>query len=97
MSLGTAAGQAQRFYSVKDEKDAKRVGRMAGLLFLTVPLVFGIPPLVARVIWPNLAQIPFFQPYVGHNPQDLVFVGLCLKLLPNGVIGVFLARCSLPQ
>ncbi len=91
MSLGTAAGQAQRFYSVKDEKDAKRVGRMAGLLFLTVPLVFGIPPLVARVIWPNLAQIPFFQPYVGHNPQDLVFVALCLKLLPNGVIGVFLA------
>ncbi len=91
MSLGTAAGQAQRFYSVKDERDAKRVGRMAGILFLTVPFVFGIPPLVARVIWPNLDQIPFFHPYVGHNPQDLVFVGLCLKLLPNGVIGVFLA------
>ena len=91
MSLGTAAGQAQRFYSVKNERDAKRVGRMAGFLFLTVPFVFGIPPLVARVIWPNLAQVPFFKPYVGHNPQDLVFVGLCLKLLPNGVIGVFLA------
>ncbi len=91
MSLGTAAGQAQRFYSVKDEKDAKRVGRLAGFLFLTVPFVFGIPPLVARVIWPNLAAIPFFKPYIGHNPQDLVFVGLCLKLLPNGLIGVFLA------
>ncbi len=91
MSLGTAAGQAQRFYSVKSEKDAKRVGRLAGFLFLTVPFVFGVPPLVARVIWPNLSQIPFFQPYIGHNPQDLVFVGLCLKLLPNGLIGVFLA------
>jgi solute:Na+ symporter, SSS family len=91
MSLGTAAGQAQRFYSVKSEKDAKRVGRLAGILFLTVPFVFGVPPLVARVIWPNLAQVPFFQPYIGHNPQDLVFVGLCLKLLPNGLIGVFLA------
>lgn len=91
MSLGTAAGQAQRFYSVKDERDAKRVGKMAGILFLSVPLVFGVPPLVARVIWPNLSQIPFFQPFVGHNPQDLVFVGLCLKLLPNGLIGVFLA------
>ncbi len=91
MSLSTAAGQAQRFYSVKDERDAKRVGKMAGILFLTVPFVFGIPPLVASVIWPNLAQIPFFHPYVGHNPQDLVFVALALKLLPNGVIGVFLA------
>jgi Na+/proline symporter len=56
MCLGTAAGAAQRFYSVKDERDAKRVGKMAGFLFLTVPFVFGIPPLVARVIWPDLSR-----------------------------------------
>lgn len=91
MMLGTAAGAAQRFYSVKDERDAKRVGKLAGGLFLTVPLVFGIPPLVARVIWPDLSQVDFFKPYVGSNPQDLVFIALCLKLLPNGLIGVFLA------
>jgi len=91
MCLGTAAGAAQRFYSVKDEKDAKRVGKLAGGLFLTVPFVFGVPPLVARVIWPDLSQVEFFQPYVGKNPQDLVFIALCLKLLPNGLIGVFLA------
>lgn len=91
MYLGTAAGAAQRFYSVKDEKDAKRVGKLAGALFLTVPFVFGVPPLVASVIWPDLSQVEFFQPYVGKNPQDLVFIALCLKLLPNGLIGVFLA------
>jgi solute:Na+ symporter, SSS family len=91
MTLGTAAGAAQRFYSVKHEKDAKRVGKMAGILFLTVPFVFGIPPLVASVMWPDLSQVEFFKPYIGKNPQDLVFIGLCLKLLPNGLIGVFLA------
>ena len=91
MCLGTAAGAAQRFYSVKDERDAKRVGKMAGVLFLTVPFVFGIPPLVARVNWPDLSQVDFFKPYIDKNPQDLVFIGLCLKLLPNGLIGVFLA------
>ncbi|MGE5315903.1 MAG: sodium:solute symporter family transporter [Acidobacteriota bacterium] len=91
MTLGTASGAAQRFYSVKNEKDAKRVGKMAGGLFLTVPFVFGIPPLVASVIWPDLSQVEFFKPYIGKNPQDLVFIGLCLKLLPNGLIGVFLA------
>ena len=91
MCLGTAAGAAQRFYSVKDERDAKRVGMLAGGLFLTVPFVFGVPPLVARVIWPDLSQIDFFKPYIGKNPQDLVFIALCLKLLPNGLIGVFLA------
>ncbi|MDE3056752.1 MAG: sodium/solute symporter, partial [Bacteroidota bacterium] len=91
MTLGTAGGAAQRFYSVKDERDAKRVGKLAAALFLTGPLVFGIPPLVARVVWPDLSQIAFFKPYAGNNPQDLVFIGLCLKLLPNGLIGVFLA------
>jgi SSS family solute:Na+ symporter len=91
MCLGTAQGAAQRFYSVKDERDAKRVGKMAGILFLTVPFVFGVPPLVARVIWPDLSQVDFFKPYLDKNPQDLVFIGICLKLLPNGLIGVFLA------
>lgn len=91
MCLGTAAGAAQRFYSVKDERDAKRVGKLAGGLFLTVPFVFGIPPLVAKVYWPDLSQVDFFKPYAGQNPQDLVFIALCLKLLPNGLIGVFLA------
>jgi len=91
MTLGTAAGGAQRFYSVKNEKDAKRVGRLAGGLFVTVPLVFGVPPLVARIIWPDLSQVDFFKPYIGSNPQDLVFIALAMKLLPNGLIGVFLA------
>jgi solute:Na+ symporter, SSS family len=90
-SLGFAAGGHQRFYSVKDEKSARRVGWTAAALALTVPLVFGIPPLVAKVYWPDLAQVDFFKPFVGKNPQDLVFVGLVFKLLPHGLIGVFIA------
>ncbi len=90
-SIGFASGGAQRFYSVKDEKASKRVGRTAAILAISVPLVFGIPPLVAKVYWPDLAQIDFFKPYIGKNPQDLVFVGLVLKLLPHGLIGVFIA------
>ena len=90
-SIGFAAGGAQRFYSVKDEKSAKRVGKMAAALALCTPLVFGIPPLVAKVYWPDLSQVEFFQPYLAKNPQDLVMVGLVLKLLPHGLIGVFIA------
>ncbi|HUI10422.1 MAG TPA: hypothetical protein VL221_08845 [Bacteroidota bacterium] len=90
-SIGFAAGGAQRFYSVRDEKSAFRVGRLAAVLALSVPLVFGIPPLVAKVYWPDLTQVEFFKPYAGKNPQDLVFVGLVFKLLPHGLIGVFIA------
>ncbi|MEK7250652.1 MAG: hypothetical protein AAB209_09540, partial [Bacteroidota bacterium] len=90
-ATGFAAGGAQRFFSVKDEEDAKKVGWLAGALSLTGPLIFGIPPLVARVIWPDLSQVDFFKPYATSNPQDLVYIGLCLLILPNGLIGVFLA------
>ena len=58
---------------------------------LTIPFVFGIPPLVAKIYWPDLSAEAFFQPFVGKNPQDLVFVGLVLKLLPHGLIGIFIA------
>ncbi len=89
--VGFAAGGAQRFYSVKDEKDARKVGWLAGALGLTGPLIFGVPPLVAKVIWPNLSEVDFFKPYIDSNPQDLVYVAICLKILPNGLIGVFIA------
>lgn len=91
MTIGFAAGSGQRFYSVKDEKSALRVGFLAAGLGVLGPLTFGIPPLVARVLWPDLSQVDFFQPYLGTNPQDLVYLALCVKFLPNGLIGVFIA------
>lgn len=87
---GFASGGRQ-FYSVKDEKSAKRVGYFAACLALSVPLLFGIPPLVAKVYWPDLAQVDFFRPFLDKNPQDLVFIGLVMKLLPHGLIGLFIA------
>lgn len=87
---GFASGGRQ-FYSVKDEKSARRVGYFAACLALSVPLLFGIPPLVAKVYWPDLAQVDFFRPFLDKNPQDLVFIGLVMKLLPHGLIGLFIA------
>jgi SSS family solute:Na+ symporter len=90
-TIGFAAGSGQRFYSVKDEKSAIKVAWFAAVLGLAGPLTFGIPPLVAKVIWPDLSQVDFFKPYLNSNPQDLVYLALCVKFLPNGLIGVFIA------
>lgn len=90
-TIGFAGGAGQRFYSVKDERDAKRTGRFAALLACTSITIFGIPMLVTRVLWPDLTQVEFFKPYLGNNPQNLVYVALCMKLLPNGLLGVFIA------
>jgi solute:Na+ symporter, SSS family len=88
-TIGVAAGGAQRFYSVRDERSAKKVGRLAGVLFLSFPLIFGIPPLVARVLWPDLSQVEFFAD--KFQPKDLVYMAVSLKVLPAGLIGVFIA------
>ncbi len=91
MTIGVAAGQAQRFYSVRDEKAARRTGIFAAALFLTVPLIFGIPPLAARALWPDLSAVPFFAHAPTGNPRDLVFLALCLEALPAGLVGFFVA------
>jgi Na+/proline symporter len=88
-TVGVAAGGAQRFYSVRDEKSAKKVGRLAAVLFLSFPLIFGIPPLVARALWPDLSEVEFFAD--KFQPRDLVYMAICLKVLPAGLIGVFMA------
>lgn len=83
-----SVSRAQRYYCVLDERAALRVGRYASLLFISVPILFGLPPLAARLIWPDLQAVPFFQQIA--QPSDVVFVGLALTILPAGLVGLFL-------
>jgi SSS family solute:Na+ symporter len=88
-TFGIAAGGAQRFSSVANEQDAKKMGEIAAALFLTFPFVFGVPPLVARVVWPDLSTVPFFQNV--YQPRDLGFLAVIAKVLPPGLVGMFFA------
>ncbi len=88
-AVGIAAGGAQRFFCVVNEKDAKKVGKLSAVLFLSFPFIFGIPPLVARVVWPDLSIVPFFQHV--YQPRDLVFLAVIFKVLPQGLVGMFFA------
>ena len=89
INVVNGAYSGQRYYSVKNEKDAKKVGILCGLLFLSAPVLFGIPPMVAKIIWPDLSVVPFFQGQLV--PNESVFIGIVLKVLPNGLIGIFMA------
>jgi len=69
----------QRFYSAKSEKDGKKIGLLSAALFLIFPVIFLFPSVAARVVLPNLA-----------NPE-MAYVSLCLKLLPQGIMGLMIA------
>ncbi|CUU10131.1 transporter, SSS family [Candidatus Kryptobacter tengchongensis] len=88
-TIGVAAGASQRFYSVVDEKSALKVGILASILSFAQPLLFAVPPLVARIIWPDLSQVDLFKGF--FQPNDLVYLGVALKILPIGLIGLLMS------
>ncbi len=69
----------QRFYSAKSEADGQKLGLFSALLFFIFPVIFLFPPIAARVIIPDL-----------DNPE-MAYVSLCLKLLPEGIMGLMMA------
>jgi SSS family transporter len=81
------AAMAQRYFSVEDERAAKRVALLcAGLFFLGAFLWF-IPPMAMRIVYPNLHAI---WPHLA-NPNEASYVAASLTFLPHGLIGVMLA------
>ena len=66
----------QKFYCVRDEKAARKIGIVTGLLFLLCSPVFILPAVVAPVIVPGL-----------ENPE-MSYVTLSVKLLPVGIMGI---------
>ncbi len=69
----------QRFFCVKDEKSAEKVGYLTAALFFIFPIVFLMPAIAARIIFPNLEN------------SEMAYVAISAKLLPTGLMGVMIA------
>ena len=69
----------QRFYSMKDEKAAIKMGMLTTTLFLIFPIFFLIPPIAAKVLLPGLPD------------SEMAYVGVALEVLPPGIMGLLLA------
>jgi len=69
----------QRFFCVRDEKAAKKVGYLTAALFFIFPIVFLLPAVAARIMFPDLAN------------SEMAYVAVCAKLLPAGLMGVMIA------
>jgi len=81
--------KAQRFFTVRDERAARKTGWLAFALFLTGPILFGLPPLVGRVLWPEITQLAEFAG--ASKPDESIFIAVAMHYLPAGVVGLFLA------
>ena len=70
----------QRYTSVPTKKDAKKVGYLFGSLYLLSPVVWMLPPMIYRVLNPELT---------GFGDEG-AYLMMCKEVLPIGMLGLML-------
>ena len=84
MSSGSAA---QRYFSVKNEKEARKVALVTMILLFIAPVIWLFPPIFTRILDLDLGAIT-----AGLNaPQEAAYVAFCMQFLPAGAMGILLA------
>lgn len=78
---------AQRYYSVADERDTKKMAYWAGGLSMIMPMLWIIPILVTPILFPNIGEL---WPNLA-KPEEASFVTLALAILPHGMLGLLTA------
>ena len=81
------SAMAQRYFSVDDERSARKVALLCCGLFFAGAFLWFIPPMAMRVIYPDLHAV---WPRLA-NPSEAAYAIASLTLLPHGLIGVMLA------
>jgi SSS family solute:Na+ symporter len=81
------AAMAQRYFSVDDERSARKVALLCFALFVVGAFIWFVPPLAMRVVYPDLKAV---WPGLA-NPHEASYAVAALTLLPNGLVGIMLA------
>jgi solute:Na+ symporter, SSS family len=81
------SAMAQRYFSVDDERSARKVALLCCGLFFVGAFLWFLPPMAMRVVYPDLRSI---WPALA-NPSEASYAVASLTLLPHGLIGVMLA------
>lgn len=78
--LGGNWSYIQRYTTVKDKKDAKKVGLLFGSLYLISPILWMLPPMIYRVYNPDLSGLA----------NEGAYLLMCKEALPPGLLGLML-------
>ncbi|MGO4291602.1 sodium:solute symporter family protein [Chitinophaga sp. RAB17] len=81
MYIGGNWSYVQRYTSVRNEKSAEKVAWLFTILYLVSPVIWMIPPMIYRIMNPDLAGLG----------AEGAYMMVCQKVLPAGLIGLVLA------
>jgi SSS family transporter len=78
--IGGNWAYVQRYTSVKDAKSSRKVGFLFGVLYLVSPIIWMLPPMIYRVLNPDLQGLE----------AEGAYLMICKQVLPVGVLGLML-------
>lgn len=78
--LGGNWAYVQRYTSVRTNEDAKKVGFLFGALYLISPVLWMLPPMIYRIVNPDLAGLE----------SEGAYLLMCKEVLPAGMLGMML-------
>jgi SSS family transporter len=78
--IGGNWAYVQRYTSVKNSKSSSKVGYLFGILYLISPFIWMLPPMIYRVLNPDLQGLEVEGAYLM----------ICKQVLPVGVLGLML-------
>jgi Na+/proline symporter len=81
------SAMAQRYFSVDDERSARKIALLSSALFFVGAFIWFLPPMAMRILYPVLPSLRTSLP----NPSEAAYAVASLTLLPHGLIGVMLA------
>jgi SSS family transporter len=76
-----------RYLCAKDDRHAKRGALLAAILFIAGPAVWFIPPMVARILYPDLSAIPALHA-LGAKASEGAYLAIGIMTMPKGMIGL---------
>jgi SSS family transporter len=78
-----------RFLAAKDSEHASKAALMTATLFFTVAIVWFIPPIAAKILYPNIGSLGELA-VLGDKAADGTYLAMGMRLLPDGMIGAML-------
>jgi Na+/proline symporter len=79
VSLNSGWAMVQKYNCVRTEKDAQKVAWLVAGLNFVAPIIFFVPPILARVLLPNLPDTKY------------AYAALAFTVLPTGMMGMLVA------
>lgn len=78
--LGGNWAYVQRYTSVRTPHDARKVGRLFGIMYLFSPILWMLPPMIYRVFNPGLSGLE----------NENAYLLMCKETMPEGMLGLML-------